>query len=291
MIIPNHMPIIYALLAMIFWGLALFLAALASRKIGNVLTLFWMELFGLATGTVYLVFNHVQLSGSIVPNLPILFTIAILQLTAYLSFYKGTEKGQVSLVAPLGSSWSLITVLLSVIFLGEILKPSQIFAILLILAGIITVAVNIFGIFKGKSFKFLEGTKEGLLAMLGWGISLYFLILPSKELGWFIPAFGFRLFIVLMLLFYIKYSKLNLFPKDKKLPLNLLIPIGVFDMLAFFAYSLGVSKGFGSIVAPISSAYALVTIFLGIIFLKEKIGLRQIAGILGIISGLILISL
>jgi len=62
-------------------------------------------------------------------------------------------------------------------------------------------------------------------------------------------------------------------------------------MLAFFTYALGVSSSYGSIVAPISSANTLITIILSLIFLKEKIKLRQTVGIAAIVSGLVLISL
>lgn len=40
------MGIVAGLFAMTFWGTAIFLAAIASRKLGNVITLFWMQAFG-----------------------------------------------------------------------------------------------------------------------------------------------------------------------------------------------------------------------------------------------------
>lgn len=48
---------------------------------------------------------------------------------------------------------------------------------------------------------------------------------------------------------------------------------------------------YASIVAPIGSAYALVTIILAKIFFKEKTKPNQYFGIAGILAGLILISL
>src|SRR3989338_5683273 len=103
------MGIITGFFTMFFWGVAIFLAALASRKIGNILTLFWMQLFGFFVVTAYFLFNSNSLS----------------------------------LISPLGASWSLITVVLSVIFLREALKTNQLFAILLIACGILIVSVNL----------------------------------------------------------------------------------------------------------------------------------------------------
>ena len=153
------------------------------------------------------------------------------------------------------------------------------------------ISVNLKDLIKNKSLQLLTGVKEGLISMLGWGISLFLLISVTKELGWFLPAFIFRLLMLLLLTTYILYSKKSPLPKTDNFPWKILLVIGIFDMLAFFTYSLGVSSSYGSIVAPISSANTLITIILSLIFLKEKIKLRQTVGIAAIVSGLVLISL
>ena len=286
------MGIIAGLFTMFFWGVAIFLAALASRKVGNILTLFWMQLFGFLVGIAYFLFNSTSLPlNTTVQFIPILFVIALFQVIAYLAFYKGLEKGQVSLVSPLGASWSLITIILSVIFYRESLRINQLLAILFITIGIIIISVNLKDVIKNRSIQLLTGVKEGIISMFGWGISLFLLISVSKELGWFLPAFIFRFLILLLLTTYIFYSKKSFLPKPNKFPWIMLLFIGLFDILAFFTYSLGVSGTYGSIVAPISSANTIVTIVLSVIFLKEGVKLRQIIGIGAIMSGLILISL
>lgn len=286
------MAIIYALMSMLFWGLALFLAAIASRKIGNILTLFWMQIFGFVIGSIYLLFSPNLVSLHLLPPfIPVLISIALLQATGALAYYKGMVKGQVSLVSPLGASYGLITAILSIIFLKEILRLNQLVAIILIIFGMIIISINLKDFIKNKSIQLLTGTKEGIIAMLSWGVSLFLLIFPSKELGWFLPSIFFRFLIILFLLIYILYSKISFLPKTQKLPFKLLVFIGLFDILAFFSYSLGVSQGYGSIVGPVSSASTLVTIFLGLIFFKEKLGVRKIIGVLAIVGGLVLISI
>jgi drug/metabolite transporter (DMT)-like permease len=106
-----------------------------------------------------------------------------------------------------------------------------------------------------------------------------------------IPAFLFRLFLLMMLVSVMLYLKKPIRPKSDKFPWLLLSIIGLFDICAFFSYSLGVSNAFGSIVAPISSANTLITILLGILILKEKMSQRQLVGIGAIISGLVLIAI
>lgn len=178
------MGILNGLLTMLFWGVAIFLAAIVSRRIGNILTLFWMQLFGFAVGLVYFLFNPQLLSIPTLLNLiPMLVAIALLQAIAYLAFYKGLEKGQVSLVSPIGASWSLVTAVLSAVFFREVLKINQILAIFAIIFGIIIISFDFKSVFGLKNFKLLIGVKEGIISVLGWGISLFLLIPISKALG------------------------------------------------------------------------------------------------------------
>jgi len=88
-----------------------------------------------------------------------------------------------------------------------------------------------------------------------------------------------------------------LFRKKMKLifkPVHLLIIIifsGILDVFGLLTYNMGISTEFVSIVAPISSAFPVVTIILAYIFLKERMVLNQKIGAVLILTGLILISL
>lgn len=286
------MGILMGLGSMVFWGVAIFLAAIANRKFENVVVLFWMQFFGFLLGTVYFLFSlHSININQIAPYIPHLIAIALLQLFAYLSFYAGLKKGQVSLVSSIGASWGLLAAILGIIILHETLRFNQVIGIFLIVAGIVLASTNIKEIISNKKIKLLIGVKEGLMAMVGWGISLFLLASLTKLLGWFLPALIFRLLLLLFLSIYILLTKKDFIPTKVKFPLWLLLFIGIFDMLAFFAFSIGTSGSYASIVAPIGSAYALVTIALAQIFLKEKIKINQAIGICGIITGLILISI
>ena len=274
------------------WGVAIFLAAIANRKLENVIVLFWMQAFGFLLGIGYFFSKLTSFNlASIYQYLPQLITIAVLQIGAYLSFYRGLARGQVSMVSSIGASWGLLTAILGVFFLKEVLRANQIFAIVFIGIGIVLVSINVKELVSNRKLKLLVGVKEGLMAMACWGVALFLLASLTKSLGWFLPAFIFRLFLLILLSGFILFSKKNFVPKKVKFPWGLLLLIGVFDMGAFFTFSLGTSGSFASIVAPIGSAYALVTIVLAKIFLKEKIKPNQYLGIAGILAGLILISL
>ncbi len=280
------------LATMMGWGVAIFFEAIANRKTKNFIVLFWMELFGLILGLFYFFYKFSSFNFNLIYHyLPQIAIIALLQIFGYLSFYKGLAKAQVSLVSSIATCWGLVTATLGIIFLKETLKINQILAILFIVVGIILTSININDLITNKKIKLLTGVKEGLMAMAGWGISLFMLASLTKTMGWFLPAISFRFFLLVFLFIYMFFTKEDFIEKKVKFPLLILVLIGIFDMGAFLTYSIGASGSFSSIVAPIGSAYALVTIILAKIFLKEKIKPNQYFGIAGILAGLVLISL
>lgn len=285
------MGIIAGLGSMLCWGIGDFLAAISSRKVGFLITLFWMQIMSLSIFTVYFLIKFTTFRLDLVISfLPVLFLIGLCQLIAYTAFYSGLSKSNVSLVSPIGASYSLVIVVLSIIFYKEALKFNQSFAIFLILIGIVLTSFNLSSFLKSKRILFFSGVKEGLIAMLGWGMSLFLIVPISKSLGWFLPTFIFKIifFSFLTILIFIKKQKLHQKLIKKNFPI--LLFIGLFDIIAFFSYSYGVMGEYASIVAPVASAYTMITVLLGLVVLKEKLVLNQIIGIAGIIIGLFLIS-
>lgn len=283
--------IISGLLSALGWGTADFLAAKSSRKIGNVLTLFYMQIVGFCIALIYFLANLSSFNMNEIPkSIVLLIIIGFLQTIAYLAYYKGLEKGELSLVSPIGSSYVMIVVILAVIFLRESLKIPDVAAIILIILGIILVSINLKDAQMIKKLHMFAGAKQGLIAMLGWGISMFLIVPASKALGWFLPVFLFRLFGILFLSFYIFIKKQSLKTNSQHSLSVLILLVGVLDVVAFFSYSLGVAKEYTSIVAPVAACFPVVSIILARIFLKEKLALNQLFGVAAIIIGLVLIS-
>ncbi len=266
------MGIIAGLVSMSTWGTADFLAAIGSRKMGNYLALFGMQVIGLFLFSIYFVVNLQTFELNKIPQyIPILFFVAIFQLLAYIFFYSGLAKGQVSLVSPVGASYGIITALLSVIFYKEVLKFNQIIAIILIVVSIFLISINLDQFIKLKKFSLLIGIKEGLIAMFGWGVSLFLIVIPSKGLGWFLPVLIFKSMLLIILTIYLLLTKQLVHINKIKNNILLLIFVGGLDMMAFFSYSFGVNGTNASIVAPVSSAFTMITILLGLLILKKNL--------------------
>lgn len=70
-----------------------------------------------------------------------------------------------------------------------------------------------------------------------------------------------------------------------------LFVIGAFDFAAFMSLSLGELQANSSLILPIASAYALVTVILAWIVLKEKMTFRHIVSALAIVAGIVGMSI
>lgn len=287
--------ILSGIVSMFSWGVADFFAAKYSRKIGSALTLFWSQVFGFSIFSIYFLLKFQGFDiASTLEFLPIIFLSGLLWAVAALSFYKGFTKGIISLVSPLGGSYAWLIVLLSVVFFNESPQINQIIGIILIIGGIPLLSVNLKELLEHKKLISFSGAKEGLIAMFGWGFCFFLLIPATRAIGWFLPVFIFRLFLILFLVGYIILSRRTFKIDFRETPvfttLATLSLIGFLYYIALFAYSFGVRSEYASLVAPISASFPLVTIVLARFFLKEKLAFNQALGIAGVILGLVLVS-
>lgn len=282
---------LFALFSAISWGSADLLATKASRKIGNIPTLFWMSVVGCIIALVYFIFTFSTHNLAATYRwIPLLIFIGLLQTIAYLSMYKAFTDGKLPIVAPLIGTWSLITIILSIIFLKETLKPYHILAISIIIIGIILLSLNIEEIVRDKKIALLHGVPAALIAMFSFAISFFLTTPVTKDLGWFLPTLYYRLFGLgwTFAYLYLNRKKFKMIPEKNNL--ILLIVIGIIDMAGFFTYSIAINNGQTSIVAPITTTAPVYTTILAFIFLKERPTLLQFIGIIASITGVIIIS-
>ncbi|MCL4360243.1 DMT family transporter [Patescibacteria group bacterium] len=274
------------------WGAGDFFAAVSSRKIGNLLTFFWMQATGVILASFYFVLTYDQTKLLALGRfLPRLGAVAFFIVLAYIAFYRGLEKAQVSLVSPIGGCWGVVTSILSVIFYHDILRPGQAVAIAVILCGILLLSADWKTLLTSKKTVIFAGVSEGMIAMLGWGIGLFLVVPVSRSLGWFLPTISYRaLGFVMLFLYLLLIKRPMVFPKARSAQIPLLL-VGALDILGHFSYNLGVSGAYAAVVAPVASAFPVVTILLAVLFLKERLRPYQVAGITAIISGLIVMSL
>ena len=281
--------ILFGLGAMLAWGIMDFLAAIACRKIGDYRAFFWPQLIGF----VFIVIAYFFFGKPIALDkfFYILAFAGVLDMIGYIYFYRGLSKGLVGIVSPITSMFASVTVILSIIFLGEKVTLLQIFSIILIVIGCFLVSTDIKEFFNSKKTKLAEGVKEGLVAMVCWGILFTLIAYSVRAVGWFMPVLIMRIFLIFPFIAFAKVKKVPLKFESNTMIIGLLVVMAILDVAAFLSLNFGVMGHEASIVAPVSSTYPLLTISLAYIFLKERMAPNQYIGAVVAISGMVLLSI
>lgn len=281
--------IIAGLMGMLGYGVADFFAKKTTDKIGYLKTAFWSQLIGAVLLLFYLLFDP-TLPQITLRLLVAIFLFGFLDAAGLSLFYRGMQKGQISIISPFFSSFAVLNVLIAVLIFKEILSVTKMFGVAMLILGTILISVDINQVKKTKFLSLKKGIPETTLAVLIYGIYFPFWAVLVSNQGWLVIIVLARMFLALTLFAFMKFQPANIRISSREF-FRGVGPIGLFGAVAALTVSLGLRSSYTSIVAPISAAFSLPTIILARVFLNECLNLTQALGAIGIISGLVLISL
>ena len=281
--------IMAGLIAMLCWGVGDFLFSIPTKKLGALKTIVFFNIFSVITALPYIlyIFNSLNIT---ITNLILLFVAVIIDAVAIFYFLRAFEIGEVSIVAPISAGYSLVTVILAIIFLGEILNLSKFIAILIIIIGLVFTSTDIR---KLKHIYTALGVKESFVAMMAWGIYFFIIGIVSKTMDYknlfvFTTVLLAIVFAIFAIIKRVKVGKKDLHQKGI---LPIFIVTSIIYTIAWFVINYGITQDLVSLVTPISSLYPAITVILAVVFYKEKLVMNQKLGILAILAGLFLISI
>jgi drug/metabolite transporter (DMT)-like permease len=181
---------------------------------------------------------------------------------------------------------TVVAVALSIWILGESLIMSQLALISLVFAGIVLVASDFSG--QKDSRRRLSIILALLAAVIGGtNIIIQKWIADSNHY-----LMAFLLSRVFMILFMLPLSTPT--PDTNRVVSSRnflrLTTLGLLDVSGFFAWYIGLRVGLVSIVSPIALSSPAVTVALAHVFLKERVQLHQLLGIITVIAGIVLLS-
>jgi uncharacterized membrane protein len=280
--------IIGGLIGMLGFGISDFLAKKAIDKIGDLKTLFYAQIIG-----AIFILPILLRDGSLPPltstNILYIFLFGLANLISYILLYRAFSLGKISVISPISSSYAVLTAVTSFLFFGEAMSGTKIFFLLLVLAGVFLTSVDFRKLRDGVSAgDFSKGIPEILVFFVIVGLYIPFWNRFLNTEGWIFWVFMVRIILSSLLLIYMLFiKKVGIGVRGKPLIL-LLIFVALFEAVASFGSSWGFHNSVNatSIVASVSSAYPLITVLLGFIFLKERLALNQYIGIAVIIAGL-----
>lgn len=280
--------IFWGLMALFSWGIADYLARSYSVRVGSFRATFYINLIGLSPIVVILVIQvffsqfHSPIDWSLLLTLGP--ALGFIQLLVYLAYYRGLQKGLVSVVTSVTSAWLAVTVLLAVLFLGESLSPYYALLIAFITAGILMLS----GQNQSESNK-STGFRYGLIAMILLGTFATFMKPLTVAIGVSLAVFIPRIMCVILGGLILPRFKVALnFPGRKDL--HILILASLLDVGGYLFYAVGIATAPIFIVAPVAAAHPVATIFLAWLRIKERPVKIQTAGIIVILTGVIALS-
>ena len=269
------------------WGVTDFFSGIFSKKIGPYRTVFWIQLIGLLAllPLIPLVTISIPLSLS----MWLLLLLGALCFTgAYLSFFRGFEIGNISIVAAIMNIWTVFTMLFAYLFMGQRLSTLQLIGVILIVSGATLASINWKEI-KNSRFKLSLGVKETVVGAVFFGIFWNFSEIISEEIGWLAATLYIKVGVIFFLLIIaVRFKKKILIQGATRKTTIILILIGALEAGTNAVVNYGLTIGDAILISPISSALSVVTITLAIVFLKERVTLFQGFGIVIAVLGIVL---
>ncbi|MGB7727957.1 MAG: EamA family transporter [Candidatus Acidiferrum sp.] len=265
------MGIVLGLLTALSWGSSDFLARFATRKIGTLRTMLYMQFAGLLLLTVALHWlgglGHLA-DGSGFRPWAWGILVGVLNTCGTLALYRSFEIGKMSIVAPISSSYPALTMLLAATT-GERLTPARLIGFALILAGVVVVA-------RGENAPVDTNTIDGqqqsnkkhlgvgwaLLAALSFGVMFWLLgtravpLIGSAQTVWII-----RLTSVVLVAAVILIARQPLALPEKGAN-GWILGIGILDTSAYVLNNYGMRLEQVSVVSVLASLYGAVTVAL-----------------------------
>ncbi|MCW1968539.1 MAG: DMT family transporter [Anaerolineae bacterium] len=260
------------------WGIYDFLGGVFSRQFGSFKSLFWSQLAGLISIFLLALWlkADMTLSGTALLLAPI---AAVVYSVGYLFFFKGFEKGNVSIIAATMNLWTVFTMFFAFVLMGQRLTAIQTVGVLLIIAGA-TLASMDWGRIRHQPLQLSLGVKEAVIGAFFFGIFWNISELISEEIGWLTTTLLVKLGIVIFLLIFAlaKRQTLGRLNSSAKVKAMILL-MGAIEVGAVSLVNYGLTIGDAILITPIASALSVVTIMLAVVFLKDRVSKPQGLGI------------
>lgn len=284
--------ILLALSAAVSWGTGDYLGGIASRRFA----LLWV-LLASAFGGLLVSGTATVISGDDAPTLEhfILAAFAgVAGLVALAAFYQALAIGTMSIVAPITATGSAIPVLWGVIGRGESLTLFAIFAIIVVVTGVILAS-------REQDEARTTGVDDAthrrsiLLAMvaaIGFG-TIFILIAEAGEESIYWPAATLKvttlgLVVLILLLAGARRTTWGARPRGREWLFP--ITIGFFDVTANITFAAAAQQGKLAITSVVSALYPVITVILAFIFLHERLAVSQRVGVVMALAGVVMLA-
>jgi len=289
--------ILMGLLASASWAAANVFIQRASRALGPFRALVWaLSVGGLALLPVALVLDHRTVSLGAGTLTGWLVAAGLSAVIAYTSMFFAVERGRLSVVVPVMSSWSVIAAAISLVVLGETVRRAQ-------LAGAAAVVLGVLVISRfaqrgdddddpapvpARSRRSALGMSA--LTALGFGVLIPSIDRLAPALGRLGAVSSVLLVDLMLWLPLAAVARLDVRPPSGR-AWPLVLAAGAFETMGFVWISLGIGHAPVAVVSPFAGLSSAFTVLYAWVALGERPPRPLLAGAVLVCAGVVMLSL
>ncbi|HEX6934702.1 MAG TPA: DMT family transporter [Streptosporangiaceae bacterium] len=322
---------VYGLVAALGWGVSAVAATNAARRAGTYLAVLCGQGLGVVVLVVLAVALRPSFAGAGGAVALSLAAAGLLGLLGYLAFYRALEYGgAVGLVSAISATYGGVTTVLAVAVLGEHLGVAGAVGVALAVAGIAVAAARpaatpaaegagregaappdaagesalapasvavgepIVGVAPAPSrIRSISraGVPLAIICALAYGVGGFMLGKYSARAGWLTAALIAHGASVTVMLMALPLLRRKMAWRGTASGVVWAAVAGLTDAVGLLAFSQGGQAGQVAVTAAVSSVYPVIPLVGGVLLFGEHLNRRQLAGVVGIIAGLVLIGL
>ncbi len=279
--------LVYAVVAIIGWGIGDFLIQRSARKVGDWEALFFVTFF--AAVALY-PFCYSALKGLSSFDLMVLFLTSFIILAASLLDFESMRVGKMAVVEPIYAMEVPVTIALATFIVGEHLAPVQLGLIAILIVSVYLISTKHFGRVRMKMLE--RGVIGALLTSFGMGASNFLYGFTSRAAGPLMVLWFTSVFMAVATFAYLLYhEKIGSIATHIRHNGRLLFAVGFFDMVAWIGYSASTLSLPIGLVTGLTESYIACAVLLGLTFNKEKLLFHQKVGLVAAVCAAITLAL
>jgi uncharacterized membrane protein len=260
-------------------------AAAVTRRVGVLRAAVSIQLVAVAVMSPYLLVESGIGALSAIEWLE-LGGLAGAALVFYLAFYRALQLGPVAIISPILAAHTAVVVVLAVLFLDEHLSAWQSVSIAVTIGGIVLASVDTASLGSGQRIVG-AGVALALFISVAAGMWQYGIGALSRDLGWFLPLYLTKLFMLGGLVPLGAARGAWPWRRTTRLVACGTVGVALVETGSLFAFTRGAQIGILSIVAASSAVYPVVPIIGGIVLFNERLAANQVVGLAVMLVGLV----
>lgn len=314
----NLKGIVFGLTAAICWGVGDYFVTNLARRTGTPRAMAFVQSFSLLCWIILLVLpaqlmwgrESVSLWGGFSERIGLwpawawMIMAGVCHVVGIALSYRAFEIGTLALVAPISSSFAVVTAVLATLT-RETLPASVMAGVGLLFIGIVLATRA--PTHPQEANKGLVGVPEALGSALAYGVMFWMMEPGEEKLGPVLPLIVLKIMATTSALLGLSRAALKTSQVETtsvegapveatpvaSTPLllgGLAIAVALLDSFAWLAFNAGDRSGSTAVVTALSSLFSVVTILLAWLLFKDRLAKLQWVGVAIILSGVLLVS-